>query len=159
MSTSDESIKSWKSLPQREAMMKICDSITQTNDLIGQVVRTHLWVEGFINLILYQKSEFCQNKPFASKRKRLFELGLIDETHNQELKIFNQIRNRICHQLYPHKYMVEAVKKFPTYDQFKIPQKLEVFGLDVSDMGTFGLISFMLMHYLMTIFWDPKIKN
>ena len=81
MSTPDEVIKSWKSLPQREAMMKICDSITETNDLIGQVVRTHLWVDGFINLILYQKSEFCQNKKFASKQKRLFELGLIDEIH------------------------------------------------------------------------------
>ena len=159
MSTPEEVTKQWKSFPQREVMLKICDSITESNDLIGQILRTHLWAQGFMDGILYQISKYSEKDNFATKNTRLFELGLIDETHNQELKILNDIRNLIAHNLYPNEQIVEKVKKFPRYDQFKIPQKLEVFGLDVADMGSFGMISFMLMHYLMKIFWDPKIKN
>ena len=58
MSTPDEVIKQWKSLPQREVMLKICDSITENNDLIGQILRTHFWAEGFVNGALYQVSIF-----------------------------------------------------------------------------------------------------
>jgi len=159
MTTFDENIKEWKALPQREVMLKICDSITESQDLIGQIMRTHLWAQGFMDGILYQISKYSEKDNFATKNRRLFELGLIDETHHQEIKILNDIRNLISHNLYPNEKIIEEIKKFPRYDQFKIPQKLEVFGLDVSDMGTFGLISFMLMVYLIGIFWDPKIKN
>ena len=159
MSTADENIKQWKSLPQREVMLKICNSIDESNDLIGQIIRTHLWAQGFMDGILYQISKYSEKDNFATKIRRLFELGLIDETHRQELKILNDIRNLIAHNLYPNEKIIEEVKKFPRYDQFKIPHKVEVFGLDVSDMGTFGIISFMLMFYLMKVFWDPKMKN
>jgi len=159
MPTLDEVIKQWKSLPQREVMLIISNSITENYDMIGQIIRTHLWAEGFMDCILYQISKYSEKENFAVKNRRLFELGLIDETHNQELKILNDIRNLIAHTLYPHEKIVEEVKKFPTYEQFKMPQKLEVFGLDVSDMGTFGRISFMLMHYLMKVFWDPRITK
>jgi len=159
MSTADENIKQWKSLPQREVMLKICNSINESNDLIGQIMRTHLWAQGFMDGILYQISKYSEKDSFAVKNRHLLELGLIDQTHNQELKILNDIRNLIAHNLYPNEKIIEEVKKFPRYDQFKTPQKLEVFGLDVSDMGTFGIISFMLMHYLMKVFWNPEIKN
>lgn|GEM_PF-4387167 len=130
MITPDENIRQWKSLPQREVMLKICDSITENYDLIGQIIRTHLWAEGFMDGILYQISKYSEKDSFAVKNKHLFELGLIDETHNQELKILNNIRNLIAHNLYPNEKIVEEIKKFPRYEQFKMPQKLEVFGVD-----------------------------
>lgn len=159
MATPDEIINEWKSLPKREAMLKLCDSITETYDMVGQIMRTHLWAEGFMNGILNQISEDYQQGSFATKQKRLFELGLIDENHNQELKILNDIRNFIAHNLYPHEKILEAIKKFPTYGQVKMPPELESYGPAFSEMGKFGLISLFLLKYLMDVFWDPKIKN
>ena len=154
----DEIIKQWKSMEQREIMLIICNSIIESNDLVAQVIRTHLWAEGFMDMILYQVSKYSEKETFAIKRKHLFELGLIDETRSQELKILNEIRNLIAHNLYPHKQILESVRKFPTYDQDKMLQKL-VFGLDVVDMGTFGMISFLLMLHLLKIFWNPKVMK
>ena len=159
MATEDEIINSYKSLSKREVMMKLCDSVTETNDLIGQIMRTHLWAEGFMDLILYQISEDYKQKTFAGKRKRLFELGLIDETRNQELKILNEIRNLYAHNLYPHDHALKAIKKFPTYDQVKMPPELESLGMGVAEMGKFGLISLILLVYLLKVFWDSKVKN
>ena len=159
MATPDEIINSWKSMSKRDAMLKVIDSITETNDLIVQIMRTHLWAEGFFNGILHQISEDYAQGSFATKQKRLFELGLIDETHNQELKILNDIRNLFAHNLYPHEPTFEAIKKFPTYEQVKMPPEFESSGKAFLEMGKFGLISFFLLKYLMDIFWNPKIKN
>ncbi|KEQ56855.1 hypothetical protein AAA799E16_01436 [Marine Group I thaumarchaeote SCGC AAA799-E16] len=42
MSTPDEIIASWKSMPKKDALSTIVNSISETNDLIGQIIRTHL---------------------------------------------------------------------------------------------------------------------
>jgi len=157
--TPDEIINSWKSMSKKDAMGKVLDSITETNDLIGQIMRTHLWAEGFLNGILHQISQDYSHGSFATKQKRLFELGLIDETHNQELKILNEIRNLYAHNLYPHESALDAVKKFPTYEKIKMPPELESLGLGASEMGKFGLISIILLVYLVNVFWNPKIKK
>jgi len=159
MTTPDEIIKSWKSMEAKDAMLIVMNSITETNDLIGQIMRTHLWAEGFFNGILHQIAEGYTKGGFAKKQKRLFELGLIDEAHNQELEILNDIRNLYAHNLYPHKQALEAIKKFPTYDKIKIPPELESLGFGAAEMGKFAWISIILLVYLLNIFWDPKIKN
>ncbi|KEQ56854.1 hypothetical protein AAA799E16_01437 [Marine Group I thaumarchaeote SCGC AAA799-E16] len=105
---------------------------------------------------MYQISEDYTKGGFASKQKRLFELGLIDKTHNQELKILNEVRNLIAHNLYPNDQILEAVKKFPTYDQVKMPPELEYLGAGASEMGKFGLISFILLLYLFLFFGIQK---
>ncbi len=42
MTTPDEIIKSWKSMEPKDAMLIVMNSITETSDLIGQIMRTHL---------------------------------------------------------------------------------------------------------------------
>jgi len=155
----DEVIKQWKSYPQKEVMKMVADSITVLGDISCMVLRTHLWAEGFMDGILYQVSKYSEDDTFAKKRKKLFESGLIGDTCSEELKILNDIRNLVAHNLYPHKEIEDAVKKFPRFEQFHLPEKKDFLGLDLSKMSSFGLISFMLMHELMTIFWDPKVKN
>lgn len=159
MTTPDEIIQSWKSMQPKDAFLIIVNSITETQDLAGQILRAHLWAEGLFNGILHQISEDYDKGNFAKKREKLFELGLIDDTHNQELKILNNIRNLYSHNLYPHEQALEEIKKFPTFDQVKMPPELESFGFGVAEMSKFGLISLLLLFYLFGIFWDPKIKN
>jgi uncharacterized protein YutE (UPF0331/DUF86 family) len=96
-------------------MLIICNSIIENNDLVAQVIRIHLWAEGFMDMILHQVSKYSEKETFAIKRKHLFELGLIDETRSQELKILNEIRNLVAHNLYPNKQILESIKNFLSY--------------------------------------------
>ncbi len=75
----------------------------------------------------------------------------------------NDIRNLYAHNLYPNEQALDAIKKFPTYEQvkmpkIKIPPELEMFRREASESAKFGLISFFLLNYLMDIFLDPR-KN
>ena len=159
MSSMDDIIKQWKSYPQKDVMKIIADSITVLGDISCMVLRTHLWAEGFMDGILFQVSKYSDDDNFAKKIEKLYELKLIEETTCNELKILNNIRNLVAHKLYPHKEIEEEVKKFPRFEQFKLPEMIDSPGLDLSKMSSFGLISFMLMNELMTVFWDPRIKS
>ena len=84
----------------------------------------------------------------------------IDETHNQELKILNDIRNQYAHELYPDEQAFESIKKFPSYqDVEKYPEIMQIPDLRVREMGKFGFIMIHLLKYLMDIFWNPKIQK
>ncbi len=87
----------------------------------------------------------------------MFELGLIDETYNRDLKILNEIRNLYAHNLYPHEHALEAIRKFSTYDKMKVPLELEALGFGAAEMGKFAWISIILLVYLLNVFLDPKI--
>jgi len=90
--------------------------------LIGQIIRSHLWAEIFMDGIILQELENSRKKPkrkFAEKQELLFELGLIDKIHYKELQILNKIRNLYVHEIYPHQKALEAIKTFPTYNAIK----------------------------------------
>ena len=52
--TTEEKIKSLKSVEPREVFLMVLNDVGQTYDIIGQITRTRLWVEIFIDGIIFQ---------------------------------------------------------------------------------------------------------
>ena len=101
---------------KKELFELVSNDVTSTYDLIGQIIRAHLWAEIFMDGIMFQELENSKKKSkrkFAEKQELLFESGLIDETHYKELQILNYIRNLYAHEMYPHEKAIEAIKTFP----------------------------------------------
>lgn len=159
----EDNIKSMKSKSKRDLLAQARDEITETFDLRAEVIRTHIWAERFIDGIILQTLENPKNilkNSFASKQKRLFDLGLIGETHNQELKILNDIRNQYAHELYPDEQALESIKKFPSYqDVEKYPEIMKISEPKTREMSKLGFIMMNLLKYLMDVFWNPKIQK
>ncbi|MDH3765395.1 MAG: hypothetical protein OER82_06255 [Nitrosopumilus sp.] len=118
----EEEIKSLKSAEPREVFLMVLNDVGQTYDIIGQITRTRLWVEIFIDGIIFQidtEPKKILKKPFATKQKHLFELGIIDKIHNEDLKILNKIRNLYAHNLNPHEGSIQLIEKFSSYNEIK----------------------------------------
>ena len=118
----EEEIQSLKTMEKKELFELVSNDVTSTNDWIGQIIRTHLWAEIFIDGIIFQDLENSKKKhkrTFAEKQDLLFESGLIDETHYKELQILNHIRNLYVHEIYPHEKALEAIRTFPSYKETK----------------------------------------
>jgi len=128
--------------------------------MIGQIIRIHLWAERLIDGIILQVDENPKDmvkQTFAHKQKHLFKLGLIDKTHNQDLKILNKIRNLYSHESNPDEQVFEAIKKFPSYHYFKNqPKSIDKITRDGMEMGKFANITLVLLMYLMSVFWNPQ---
>ncbi|MDH3313697.1 MAG: hypothetical protein OEM28_11205 [Nitrosopumilus sp.] len=115
-------IKSLKSEEPKEVFLMVLNDAGQTYDIIGQITRTRLWVEYFIDGIILQvekEPKAILKKSFAAKQKHLFELGIINKNHNEDLKILNKIRNLYAHKLNPHDESIQLIKKFSSYDEIE----------------------------------------
>jgi len=118
----EEEIKSLKSEEPKEVFLMVLNDVGQTYDIIGQITRTRLWAEIFIDGVIFQidkEPKKILKKSFAKKQKHLFELGIIDKTHNEDLRILNKIRNLYAHYLNPHEESIKLIEKFSSYNEIK----------------------------------------
>jgi len=119
----EEEILSLKSEQPREVLLMIINDVCQSNDIIGQVVRAHVWIEVLIDGIIFQThknpKKFLRNKDFADKPSHLFKLGFIDKNYFEDLKILNKIRNQYVHNIHPHEAALELIEKFSSYNEGK----------------------------------------
>lgn len=118
-----EEILSLKDEQPREVLLMIINDVGQSNDIIGQIVRTHVWVEALVDGIFFQThknpEKFLRNKDFADKPPHLFRLGFIAKNYFEDLKILNKIRNQYVHNIHPHETVLELIAKFSSYNDVK----------------------------------------
>ncbi len=118
----EQDIKSLKSEPPKEVLSAIMNDIGQSNDFIGQVVRTHVWAEALVNGIILQKDKENKKilkKAFASRLEYIFKCGIIDETNYKDLCILKKIRNLFVHNIHPYDEALKTMEDFSSYSKEK----------------------------------------
>lgn len=92
----EEEILSLKSQSVKDILLMICDDVSFTDDFIGQITRIHVWIDKFIDGIIFQINEKSKKTPntFTQKLDYVFKLGIIDTEHYEHLKILMELE--IC---------------------------------------------------------------
>ena len=97
---------------------------------------------------------------FSQKQKILYKLGILSDDLNHELKIINQIRNTFAHEVNPIGDRIpQLIKKFKFYDETKVPKTDNPINQAGLDGMIVGMITGVLMRYLVEILWETDSKN
>ena len=117
-------------------------------DYRSKFLMSHMWIERLFECIIIKKFENhvdLKNLKFSEKQKIIFQLGIINEDLNHELKIFNQIRNAFAHEIEPIRDKIpNLIKQFKFYPK-KPPYKD---GNLIHNAMVDGQISGMIIGYL-----------
>lgn len=88
----------------KKEFLEIINSQTDWVDYRSKVLISNMWIERLMECIIMKKLknyEDISNWKFYKKQKALFDLGILDEYTNHELKILNRIRNVFAHEINP----------------------------------------------------------
>ena len=128
-------------------------------DLRGNILVSHLWTERLLECMIIKKfknHDEINEFDFSKKRKILFGLGIINEDMNHELKILNNIRVEFAHELYPiGEKTRNLIKKFKMYPE----KKTDKAGNLLSDAIIGGMITGILMRYLVEVLWEIQSEE
>ena len=136
---------------------------TEFLDYRSKVLVSHRWIELLLECIIIKK---CKNHEdligftFSKKQKILFELGIIDEDMNHELKIFNKIRNVFAHEIDPMEGEVtNLIKQFKFYPKIKTNKESNLLTNAMVDGAIAGTINGILARYLVEILWEIQSEE
>ncbi len=136
---------------------------TEFLDYRSKVLVSHRWIELLLECIIIKK---CKNHEdligftFSKKQKILFELGIIDEDMNHELKIFNKIRNVFAHEIDPiGGKATNLIKQFKFYPKNKTNKEGNLLSNAMVEGAIAGTITGILTRYLVEVLWEIQSKD
>jgi hypothetical protein len=136
--------------------IKMMGDINNTNDPISLTILCHLYSEYWINQIIEEKSptakEILDNRnfTFSIKLVLVYNMGFITEVIYSNIKILNNLRNKIAHQLdYDlnnfdfNQFKYDHVLDKDTVKTFDLVRKLKFVG-----SLTYGMIHTHCLEYV-----------
>ena len=145
-------------------------TLTETDlvDYRSKVLISHMWIERLMECIIMKKLknyEDISDFDFFKKQKILFELGILNEDMNHELKIFNRIRNVFAHEINPMEgKTTNLIKQFKFYPKNKTNKEGNLLTKAMEEGVIAGMISGLLTRHLVEVICeiqsnDKKKKN
>lgn len=132
-------------------------------DYRSKFLVSHMWIERLFECIIVKKFENhadLMNLKFSEKQKIIFQLGIINEDMDHELKIFNQMRNKFAHKIEPIRDDIpNLIKKFKWYPKKPSYKDGDLIHNATVDGGITGVIIGFLERYLAEYLWKMQSKD
>ena len=132
-------------------------------DYRSKVLVSHIWIERLMEWIIIKKFKNHKDKinfSFSKKQKILFDLGIINEDLNHELKIFNKIRNVFAHEINPiGSKATNLIKQFKFYPKNKTNKEGNLLSNAMENGMIAGTITGILTRHLVDILWEIQSKD
>jgi len=143
--------------------LDITDFESEFLDYRSKVLVANIYIERLMEFLIIKKSKDygdLTKLSFSQKQKILYKLGILSDDLNHELKIINQIRNTFAHEVNPVGDKIpQLIKKFKFYDETKIPKADNPISQADADGMIIGMITGILMRYLVETLWETDSKN
>ena len=147
----------------KKEFLEITLAETDLVDYRSKVLISHIWIERLMECIIMKKlknHEDTSDFDFSKKQKILFELGILSEDMNHELKIFNRIRNVFAHEIHPMgDKTTNLIKQFKFNPKNKTNKEGNLLTKAMEEGAIAGMISGLLTRHLVEVLCETKSKD
>ena len=143
--------------------LDITDFQSEFLDYRSKVMVDDIYIERLMEFLIIKKSKDygdLSRLNFSQKQKILYKLGILSDDLNHELKIINQIRNTLAHEVNPVGDKIpHLIKKFEFYDETKVSKTENPITQAGLNGMIVGIITGVLKRYLVETLWKTDSND